>query len=97
MINIATENLLSLSEAARVLPPVDGKRPHVSTIWRWCRKGLNGVTLEYCRLGRRIVTSPEALGRFTNALAAADRQHTARQRSNTSSSSGSSSPESRRD
>ncbi len=42
-------------------------------MWRWCRKDLNGVFLEYARVGHRICTSAEALNRFVNALAAADK------------------------
>ena len=71
-IDLLTERVLSLKEATKFLPPIDGKRPHISTIWRWCRKGLHGVHLEYARFGSRIVTSAEALTRFANALAAAD-------------------------
>jgi hypothetical protein len=67
------EILLSLTEATKVLPHVKGKRPARSTLWRWCRKGLQGVHLEYVRVGRDIATSREALGRFFVALAAADR------------------------
>ena len=66
------ERLLSLAEATKVLPRVNGKRPAISTLWRWCRKGLNGQRLEYIRMGRNIVTSAEALGRFFTALAEAD-------------------------
>lgn len=71
-INICNEQLLSLSDASRALPPIDGKRPHVSTIWRWCKRGIRGVRLEYVRLGHRICTSKEALGRFAQRLADED-------------------------
>ena len=72
LIDLETESLLSLREAARVVPRLDGHQPHVSTVWRWCRLGVAGVKLDYARLGRRIVTSREALNRFANALALAD-------------------------
>jgi len=71
-INANIENLVTLSEAAKLLPKTNGKRINVSTLWRWCRKGLRGVTLEYTRVGSKIATSPEALGRFFSALAEAD-------------------------
>lgn len=71
-IDIRSEKPLSLKEAAKSLPPIDGKRPHISTIWRWCRKGVRGVTLEYVRVGNRVCTSSGALARFVNKLAAAD-------------------------
>lgn len=72
MIDVTTEEILSLAEATRALPKIDGKRPHISTLWRWARKGLCGVQLEYVRLGRRICTSREALSRFAQHLAEAD-------------------------
>jgi hypothetical protein len=62
------ENLMSLSEAAHSLP----HRPHISTLWRWCKKGCRGARLEYLRLGGRIFTSAEALRRFGARLATLD-------------------------
>lgn len=72
MIDLQREKLLSLSDACRSLPTIGGKRPHTSTLWRWCRKGVRGVHLEYLRLGNRICTSLEALNRFGQELAQAD-------------------------
>lgn len=63
---------MTLSQAAKGLPKVNGKRIHVSTLWRWCRKGQGGITLEYARMGRRVVVTPEALNRFFVALARID-------------------------
>lgn len=71
-IDIANETLLSLAEATKALPSVNGKRPAIATLWRWCRKGLGGVRLEYVRVGRNIATTREALNRFFNALAESD-------------------------
>ena len=71
-IDATVEELLSLSEAARHVPRLNGRRVHASTIFRWCRRGLRGVRLGYLRVGRRMGTSAEALNRFFNALAAAD-------------------------
>ena len=73
-IDLACEELLSLTDAAKALPTIDGRRPHVSTIWRWCRRGVRGVRLEYVRLGHRVCTTREALGRFAQRLADADEQ-----------------------
>jgi hypothetical protein len=39
-IDIATETIVSLTEATKILPKVNGKRPANSTLWRWCRKGI---------------------------------------------------------
>lgn len=68
MIDLDKENLLSLTEATRVIPPIDGKRPHVCSVWRWINVGIRGVHLEHLRIGRRVVTSREALQRFFQTL-----------------------------
>lgn len=72
MSGILDEHVLTPAQAARYLPNVGLPAVSPTTIWRWCRKGVKGVHLEYARLGRRIVTSREALTRFGDALAAAD-------------------------
>ena len=63
-----SEDLLSLREAAHLLP----HNPHISTLWRWCKKGCRGTHLEFLRLGGRIFVSREALVRFGQAMAASD-------------------------
>lgn len=70
---ILDETVLTLSEAPKHLPRRGGKRVSISTVWRWARKGSQGVRLEYAKLGRSIYTSREALTRFSEALAVADR------------------------
>ena len=62
------EHVIDLSQATKLFP----NRPHASTIWRWSRRGLGGVRLEYIRAGRKILTSVEAVERFCRALADAD-------------------------
>jgi hypothetical protein len=71
--DILREGAISLTAAAKSLPLIDGRGPNPATVWRWARQGIGGVFLEYVRIGRRIVTSRAALGRFVAALAAADR------------------------
>ena len=66
------EDLITLTEATRRLPKVDGKKISVCTLWRWCRKGLRGQFLEYVRVGRKICTTREALLRFFAELADLD-------------------------
>jgi len=70
----ADDLLITLAEASRRLPRIDGRKIAVATIWRWCRRGLRGVRLEYVRLGRKICTSHEALVRFFSALTSLDEQ-----------------------
>jgi hypothetical protein len=65
------ETLLSISQAARLLPPGrEGKPVHPSTVLRWILAGSGGVRLEARRMGSRWVTSREALDRFSAALTA---------------------------
>jgi hypothetical protein len=71
-IDLLTERIVSLAEAAKVLPAIDGRKPHTTSVWRWCRQGLRGIQLEYLRVGYRIVTSYEALARFAQRLVEAD-------------------------
>lgn len=66
------ESYLTLAEASKLLPPIHGRRIHVSTLWRWCHKGRYGITLEYACMGRRMVTTYEAIQRFFIALAKHD-------------------------
>jgi len=40
------EDLITLTEAAKCLPKVNGKKPAVCTLWRWCRRGLRGISLD---------------------------------------------------
>ncbi|MCE5280301.1 MAG: DUF1580 domain-containing protein [Planctomycetaceae bacterium] len=71
-IDIQQEKLITLRQAVDALPPIDGKRPRVNTIWRWCRIGIHGVRLEYIKVGRNIVTSLAAMNRFFVAVAKAE-------------------------
>ena len=72
-IDLQLETPLSLSAATKEKSlTLDGRRIHLSSVWRWCRKGLRGTYLEYARVGNRIVTSREALSRFFARLAEAD-------------------------
>ena len=66
------EQLITLVEATKLLPRVGGKRMNVSTLWRWCKKGLRGCNLEYVCVGTKIATSSDALNRFFVSLANAD-------------------------
>jgi len=64
MIELQTETLLTLKEAAERIPG----SPHLSTLYRWVRAGLKGVILESCLVGGRRVTSIEAVNRFASAI-----------------------------
>jgi hypothetical protein len=73
-IDLATETIISLSQAARLLPPGRRGRPvTLSCVLRWVLSGTRGpagtiVRLEALRLGDRWVTSREALQRYAERL-----------------------------
>ena len=66
-----SEQLLTLSAAARGLPGPSGRGLHTSTIWRWSQRGVKGVRLETVLVGGVRYTSREALDRFVAATTAA--------------------------
>jgi hypothetical protein len=69
VIDIATEHLLTLAQAARLCPGGRQGRPtHSSTIYRWTEYGVRGHKLEAIRLGGTLYTSREALQRFAECL-----------------------------
>lgn len=74
MPSILSETLLTLHDAARLLPSNRaGKRVNFATVWRWVLKGVNTlegnrVRLEAVRVGGRWLTSREALDRFAASL-----------------------------
>lgn len=72
MIDINTEELIPLGEAAQRVPGRLGKPGvHVSTMTRWCHQGINNETLEFVRVGGRILTSMAAVQRFVTRVTAA--------------------------
>ena len=71
MIDVATESLVPLREVPRCLPPrPNGKRLHVSAVYRWTLRGIKGVVLETVRIGGTTYTSREAIQRFSERLTA---------------------------
>jgi hypothetical protein len=49
--NPLNERLMSLAEVATLIGRCTGKKPSLSTIWRWCNKGVRGVRLTTYRVG----------------------------------------------
>ena len=62
------EEFLTLTEAAKLLPWINSKKVHVSTISRWCTVGLRGDRLKHVRFGRRVLTTRVALLEFFEKL-----------------------------
>ncbi len=70
-IDILSESVLSLTEAASSLPRRrKGKRPDVATLYRWSTVGCRGIRLETIQVGGCRCTSKEAMQRFFDALTA---------------------------
>ncbi|MBA4017296.1 MAG: hypothetical protein C0483_08995 [Pirellula sp.] len=71
MIDIENEVLISLAEAAALVPcGRKGRNPDVKTLYAWTKNGCRGVVLESVQLGARRGTSREAIRRFVEALTA---------------------------
>ncbi len=70
------EELLSLPEAARILPRRrGGKKVHTATLYRWTTTGLKGVVLESLQVGGTRCTSRQALQRFFDQLSPLPTSH----------------------
>jgi hypothetical protein len=74
MIDLRTEELITLGQGTKLLPPArGGKKTHVSTLFRWILDGAKApdgsiVRLEAVRLPRGWMTSRAAIERFIHAL-----------------------------
>lgn len=69
MISLTEETLIPLRDVPAHLPPrPGGKRIHVSAVYRWTQRGVQGIRLETIRVGGTTYTSVEALQRFADAL-----------------------------
>jgi hypothetical protein len=68
-IDVTKERIITLGEAAAMLPARrGGRKVHVSTLFRWAQKGCRGVRLEVVRIGSALHTSREAMARFCHRL-----------------------------
>src|SRR5262245_42453387 len=69
MIDVNSERVISLTEAASLLPRRrGGRKPHVSCLYRWTQAGCRGIRLESVQVGGTRCTSREALARFFERL-----------------------------
>lgn len=64
MADLLNETLVAFAELAKCIPG----RPHTRTITRWADRGIDGVRLEWVRIGRKRFTSREAFNRFTQRI-----------------------------
>lgn len=73
MVDPLSEQLISLTEAASLLPRRRrGRKASPSTCYRWSQTGVRGVVLETVQVGGTRCTSREALARFFAALSNLD-------------------------
>lgn len=61
MIDVSTEELISLADAVKHYP---GTRPHRATVFRHAMRGVRGRRLETVKVGGKRFTSVEAIRRF---------------------------------
>ena len=67
MIDISNEHLIPIREVSHRLPTrPNGKPVHISAVYRWIQRGVQGVRLEYIKIGGTTYTSKEALQRFAD-------------------------------
>ena len=70
--NRLTEDSISLSQAAREIPRLEGGKPiHVATCCRRARRGLRGVKPETVKIGQQSFTTHQAPPLLEAMLAAA--------------------------
>ena len=62
------EPLLRLADAARLIPGRRGRGVPIATIYRWIRKGCNGVVLESVQVGGTRNTTKSTLAEFADHL-----------------------------
>lgn len=68
MIPVNDDELVSLSQAARMLPITRGKSVSPSTLWRWSKHGIRGVRLETLVRGGTAMTTRTAIQVFFERL-----------------------------
>lgn len=67
-IDIFTDELLTLTEAAKTCPRVRGKKLSTVTLWRYVTIGKRGVKLKHVWIGDNILTTKAAMNEFFNAV-----------------------------
>jgi hypothetical protein len=69
MIDTTVETVVTLADAARLLPRRRaGRKCSTSTLYRWTTRGCRGTVLESIQIGATKCTSMQALNRFFQRL-----------------------------
>ncbi|WP_404309460.1 DUF1580 domain-containing protein [Neorhodopirellula lusitana] len=67
--DILTEDLVTLPQAAKGIPcPAGSRPPHYTTVYRWTKTGIGGERLESIRVGSQLLTSTQAMSRFLERI-----------------------------
>ncbi len=64
MIDVHEESMVALGDVPDLLPLRRGRKIHVTSVHRWCHRGIGGTRLEMLTIGGIAYTSREALTRF---------------------------------
>ena len=62
------DRLIPIQKSGPLFPTVEGKRPGLSTIWRWATVGCRGVKLGSTLIGGRRNVTPRQVGEFIERL-----------------------------
>ena len=62
------QRVLTLSQAAALIGNYLGRKPSISTCWRWALKGVRGSKLESIRVGGKVYTTEPAIRTFITTL-----------------------------
>ena len=62
--DLLDEELVNVKTLPNILEPRNGKKVHLSAIYRWLKTGLSGVKLESVVIANERFTTKEALNRF---------------------------------
>jgi len=68
---VNVSDLMTLGQAARLVPTTNGKTVSTTSLWRWCSKGVNGCKLKHYRFGKRICVTAADLLDFGRQVAEA--------------------------
>jgi len=69
---ILTEDILSLSNARKEIGSLSGYHPDLSSMTRWCKRGVGGIKLGHVKIGNKLFTSRQAISRFIEERTAAE-------------------------
>ena len=66
--DLKQQRVLTLSQAAALIGNYLGRKPSISTCWRWTLKGVRGSKLESIRVGGKVYTTEPAIRTFITTL-----------------------------